>query len=125
MSSTAAWMAEGAPDPRPRVVRSGDGFAVAGVRCTACRHPVAGPRPRCPVCAAPVEHATFGPGGTVWSSTCVRVPVPGRSPPYGLAYVDLDDGPRVLVHTGGTDPLPIGARVRLATSADDVVVEAV
>jgi uncharacterized OB-fold protein len=52
----------------------------------------------------------------------VRVPVPGRTPPYALAYVDLDDGPRVLAHAD--DAVPIGARVRLAESAQgDVRIE--
>jgi len=36
--------------------------------------------------------------GTVFSATVVRVAVPGRTPPYALAYVDLDDGPRILSH---------------------------
>jgi uncharacterized OB-fold protein len=54
----------------------------------------------------------------------VRIPVPGRTPPYALAYVDLDDGPRVLAHAD--DPVDIGARVRLAASRDgDVRVEVV
>ena len=47
--------------------------------------------------------ATFGPGGTVFSSTVLRIPVPGRTPPFTLAYVDVDDGPRILAHVGGLD----------------------
>jgi uncharacterized OB-fold protein len=47
----------------------------------------------------------------------VRVPVPGRTPPYGLAYVDLDDGPRILAHAPGTPD--VGARVRLAPKTPD------
>lgn len=68
----------------------------------------------------------FGPGGIVWSSTVVRVPVPGRTPPYTVAYVDLDDGPRVLCHVDGlTNRPPVGHRVRLCgTTADgDLLVE--
>lgn len=63
--------------------------------------------------------AGFGPEGTVWSSTVVRIPVPGRAPPYALVYVDLDDGPRVLAHHDGADAAPIGARVRLLEAAPD------
>lgn len=59
-----------------------------------------------------MTEARFGPEGVVWSATVVRVPLPGRAPPYGLAYVDLDDGPRVLAHVQG-ETVPIGARVRL------------
>ena len=69
-----------------------------------------------------MTEAEFGPDGTVWSATVVRIPVPGRMPPYALAYVDLDDGPRVLAHAD--DAVPIGARVRLKESTDgDVRVE--
>ena len=72
----------------------------------------------------------FGPSGTVWSSTVVRVPVPGRTPPYGLAYVDLDNGPRVLAHVAdagtdtGTERVPPGTRVTIVgeTLDGDVLV---
>jgi len=100
------------PDPRPRMTEAG---GLAGARCEACGYAVAFPRPRCPRCRGELAPAEFGPGGTVWASTVVHVPVPGVEPPYGLAYVDLDDdGPRVLVHTGGEAPLPVGARAELA-----------
>ena len=72
--------------------------------------------PLCPACGgSSVELATFGPGGTVWSSTVLRVRVADRKPPVVLAYVDFDEGPRALVHVDGPadEPLPPGARVRL------------
>ena len=118
-------------DPRPRVVQHGDGAAVVGVRCTACGYPVAFSRPACPVCHGPVTEQRFGPDGTVFASTVVRIPVGTRTPPYGLAYVDLDDGPRVLAASldgrdGTTVAVPVGARVRLVGVGDagDPVVEA-
>lgn len=107
------------PDPRPRLLPRGDAAVVAGVRCTACGLPVAFARPRCPACRGPVEPAEFGPGGTVWSATVVRIPVPGREPPYALAYVDLDDGPRVLAHLPGTEAPDVGTRVRLTGPSPD------
>jgi uncharacterized OB-fold protein len=106
-------------DPRPRVVPRGGSAVVAGVRCTACGHPVAFVRPRCPACRGPVEPADFGPAGTAWSATVVRIPVPGREPPYALAYLDLDDGPRVLAHVPGARLLPVGTRLRLVPSGAD------
>jgi len=60
--------------------------------------------------------AHFGPTGSVWASTTVHVAAPGLQPPYSLAYVDIDDGPRVLVHSGAL--LPIGSRVALTGSTD-------
>lgn len=76
--------------------------------------------PSCPRCGGATAPAEFGPGGTVWSATVVRVAVAGHTPPYALAYVDLDAGPRVLAHVAGpagTAP-PIGSRVRLVPSGD-------
>lgn len=104
------------PDPRPRVkaADSGEGSVVVAQRCTSCRYAVAHPRPRCPECGGELAVTEFGPGATVWASTVVHVPVAGLTPPYGLAYVDLDDdGPRVLAHTGTDTAPPVGARVRL------------
>ena len=83
--------------------------------------------PRCSRCLEPhVSEATFGTLGSVWSSTVVRIPVPGRTPPYALAYVDFDDGPRVLAHVHGrTERIAVGERVQLAasTAAGDVAVQ--
>jgi len=114
-------------DPRPRILPGTDGGArVDGRRCLVCGEPTAFPWPVCPACGGAVEPAEFGPLGTVWSATVVRIPVPGRTPPYGLAYVDLDDGPRVLAHTGGDEPLAVGSRVRVGPPGanGDLAVEA-
>jgi uncharacterized OB-fold protein len=92
------------PDPRSPVVRRPDGTAlVAGARCTACGYPVPERLERCPVCGGRCEEALFGPGAVVFAATVLRVPVPGRRPPYGLAYVDLDAGPRILAHVDSAD----------------------
>lgn len=91
-------------ESRPQVV---DG-RLRGARCTACGHAVSQPDvPWCPVCFGEIEAAGFVPVGTVWAATTVHLPVGRWSAPFGLAYVDVDDGPRVLVHVR-TDPLPRG-----------------
>lgn len=90
-------------DARPAADLSTGVAVVAGQRCVACGHPVAGRWPRCPRCGGDLAPASFGPGGTVWSSTVIRMRVPGREPPYVLAYVDVDDGPRVLAHVRTTE----------------------
>ncbi len=72
--------------------------------------------PLCPSCgASAVEPATFGPGGTVWSSTVLRIRVADRKPPAVLAYVDFDEGPRALVHVDGPGDQALlpGTRVHL------------
>jgi hypothetical protein len=77
--------------------------------------------------SAELEPARFGPDGTVWSTTTLHVASGGREAPYTLAYVDLDDGPRVLAHVedGPRLALQVGERVRLAgqTSHGDPQVE--
>ena len=72
--------------------------------------------PRCPRCGrSSMAPAAFGPEGTVFSSTVLRIPVPGRTPPLTLAYVDVDGGPRILAHVDGPDEaLAPGSRVALS-----------
>jgi uncharacterized OB-fold protein len=104
-----------ARDPRPGVVDAGDGtWLLAGARCTACGYPTVEVLDRCPVCGGASMPAEFGPGATVFAATVLRIPVPGRAPPYALAYVDVDDGPRILAHVDRTDAaLTPGTRVAL------------
>jgi uncharacterized protein len=99
--------------------------AVLGVRCTSCRYPAAQSGiPWCPSCYGPVEPARFAPTGIAWSSTVVGIPVGERRPPFGLAYLDLDDGPRVLVHLASPEIVALGARLRITgTDACDLVAE--
>lgn len=107
-------------DPRPEIHRTAEGdWVVVGRRCGTCAEPVAYAWPRCPACGSEVAPARFGPRGTVWSSTVVRIAVPGHTPPYALAYVDLDDGPRVLAHVAGDEPAPIGGEAWLIGASDD------
>ncbi|HEY9416852.1 MAG TPA: OB-fold domain-containing protein [Pseudonocardia sp.] len=116
--------AGGLPVADPRPVFDGiGGPAVVGVRCTACRYPAAQQEiPWCPVCYQPVEPARFSPAGAAWSSTVVAIPVGERRPPFGIAYLDLDDGPRVMVHLAEPVVLPLGARLRITgTDRGDLV----
>ena len=117
------------PDPRPRTKQlPGGGRELLGARCSSCGYRSLVHPPRCARCFAPLEEASFPPTGSVWSSTVVRIPVPGRTPPYTLAYVDIDEGPRVLAHiVGATERVPIGSRVVLAdrNDAGDLTMEVV
>lgn len=102
---------------------------VIGRRCVACQHATVQIAHRCPVCGGELASVAFGPAGTVWSSTVVRIPIPGRVPPFRLAYVDLDDGPRILAHAPGSTaaPLVVGARVNVVSvsSLGDLEVHAI
>jgi len=106
-------------DPRPVFA---DG-AVLGSRCGTCRYPAAQEGlPWCPACYAEVAPERFTAAGAVWSSTVIAIPVGPHRPPFGLAYLDLDDGPRVLVRLARPAVVPIGTRLRITgTDAGDLI----
>ena len=98
-----------------------DGVVVGG-RCPACGYATAPATPRCPSCGGAVQTPVgFAPAGTVWGATILHLPVGDRLPPYGLAYVDVLDGPRVLAVFDAQAPLAVGARVTLSQTGDDLV----
>ena len=107
-------------DPRPKL----EGVRIRGARCRACGYPTSPPAPWCPACQKVEQNdEAFGPSGVVWSSTIVHIPVGRWKPPYGLAYVDLDDGPRILAHLATPEILPPGTRVRIVGGDEDVIVD--
>jgi uncharacterized OB-fold protein len=73
------------------------------------------PRPMCLACGSLRLSWTRGSGlGTVYSRTTVHIQVePDRPPPYVVAVVQLDEGPRMLTTIVGGSTA-IGDRVRLA-----------
>jgi uncharacterized protein len=69
---------------------------------------------------------SFGPGGIVWSSTTVHLRVGDLTPPFVLAYVDIDGGPRVLARIVGATEVHAGGVVRfVGEDHGDLLVEAV
>lgn len=106
-------------DPRPRIVGDGGEHRLAGVRCRACGHPGALCTPCCVRCGGEVDPALFGPAGSIWATTVVHVAGrPGDEVPYALAYVDLDDGPRLLTRLCGPGAR-VGDRVALLAATTD------
>lgn len=109
-------------DPRPEV----RGCQVLGSVCGSCGWASAWRRARCERCLGTSAVESFGPGGIVWSSATVHLRVGHRSPPFTLAYVDLDHGPRVLVRIRPDVELKGGVRVRIIGSDEgDIVVSPV
>jgi uncharacterized protein len=112
-------MTAGSAEVRPLVTQHADEVRVAGQRCADCGYPVAVAGPWCPRCQGELRAAAFGPRGTAWASTVVHVPLPGREPPWGLVYVDLDAGPRVLGHLESAQrPVAVGTRMELVGLSD-------
>ena len=83
--------------------------------CNACGEHHFYPRPFCLNCeATTMEWVEAAGTGTIYSVTTVRIPVVDElKPPYFLALVDLDEGPRLLTNIDG-DSARIGDRVTLA-----------
>ena len=84
-------------------------------RCRSCGHHQFYPRPICLACeASAVDWVDASGRGVIYSLTIVRVPVTDElKPPYCLALVDLDEGPRLLTNIESTEA-KIGDRVTLA-----------
>ena len=95
-------------------------------RCTACDFVIWYPRALCPQCGSfDIEWFEASGRGTIYTYTIVHK---GNGPwaqyvPYAAAYVELDEGPRIMTNIVGVDPstLEVGMPVEVvweATSDD-------
>lgn len=112
------------PSPRPPFSAEAEPFWAAAAAgrlvlpvCDACGHHIWYPRSWCPVCGGDEVTWTEESGrGTVYASTVVRKAMgPWRdAAPYVVAYVELDEGPRILTNVVTDDPgaVRIGDAVR-------------
>lgn len=88
--------------------------------CRACGGVVFYPRRHCTHCLSDdLEWRTSAGWGTVYTFTVIRQhghPWFRSRIPYVVAFVDLDEGFRLMTHVVGTDPeqVRVGQRVRLA-----------
>ena len=93
-------------------------------RCDACTTIIWYPRAFCPACGnASVSWIEAAGTGTVYSFTIVRK---GQGPyrdagAYVVAYVELDEGPRMMTNVVDCDPdaVAIGMRVEVTFDATD------
>lgn len=86
-------------------------------RCTACRSVIWYPRAMCPECGSlETEWFEASGRGSVYSFTVnYKGDGPYRAAPYVLAYVELEEGPRMMTNIVGTDPtqVSIGQSVKV------------
>ncbi len=77
-------------------------------RCRACRAVQHRPRALCATClSSDIEHFVASGRGTVYTSSVTnqnQAPPFARSCPYVLAYVELEEGPRILTNIVGCEP---------------------
>lgn len=85
-------------------------------RCEACGHHQFYPRPFCLECSErELKWVSVSGNGRIYSLTTIYFPVsPDFDPPYTVAVVELDEGPRILTHLVDGVDAEIGDPVRVA-----------
>ncbi len=90
------------PQPTPETQHFWDGTQAGELRlqrCDSCAKVYFPPRPFCPACASR-EVSVFAASGKakLYSYVIHHRPVPGFTPPYAIAVVELDEGPRMMTN---------------------------
>ena len=76
-------------------------------RCSDCRHTYFPPRPFCPRCASRNVTVVEASGRAKLHSYVIHHrPAPGFTPPYAIAVVELDEGPRMMTNIVGCPQTP-------------------
>jgi uncharacterized OB-fold protein len=112
-SGRMADMAEPArarPKPTPETRHFWDGTKINELRlqrCGDCAHVYFPPRPFCPACASR-KVGVFKASGKarLYSYVIHHRPVPGFTPPYSIAVVELEEGPRMMTNIVGCPQTP-------------------
>jgi hypothetical protein len=98
------------PQPTPETQHFWDGTRAGELRlqrCNTCGKVYFPPRPFCPACAAR-DVAVFAASGKgrLYSYVIHHRPVPGFTPPYAIAVVELEEGPRMMTNITGCPQTP-------------------
>ena len=76
-------------------------------KCAACSHVYFPPRPFCPKCASwDVSVVRASGKATLYSYVIHHRAVPGFTPPYSIAVVELEEGPRMMTNIVGIEQTP-------------------
>jgi uncharacterized OB-fold protein len=90
------------PEPTPETRPFWEGCQAGELRvqrCAACSHTYFPPRPFCPKCAnREVAWVKASGKGKLYSYVIHHRPMPGFTPPYSIAVVELDEGPRMMTN---------------------------
>jgi uncharacterized OB-fold protein len=99
-----------APRPSPETKPFWDGCAAGELRmqrCRACDDLYFPPRPACPKCLSDdVSWETLSGKGTLHTYVINHRAAPGFEPPYAIAVVQLDEGPRMMSNIVGVEQTP-------------------
>ena len=107
---TAPTPARPLPAPTPETQHFWDGTAHGELRlqrCGSCAATYFPPQPFCPACSSDDVAVVLASGrGSLYSYVITHLAAPGFNPPYVLAVVELDEGPRLLTNLVGVEPDP-------------------
>jgi len=88
------------PEPTPETQHYWEGTRQGELRlqrCDACAKTYFPPRPFCPECGSRHVSVVKSSGkGRLFSYVIHHRPVPGFTPPYAIAVVELEEGPRLM-----------------------------
>ena len=98
------------PLPTPETQHFWDGTREGEIRlqrCDACAKAYFPPRPFCPACGGRKVSVFKASGrGKLYSYVIHHRPVPGFTPPYAIAVVELEEGPRMMTNIVGCPQTP-------------------
>jgi uncharacterized protein len=98
------------PVPTPETQHFWEGTQAGELRlqrCDDCRHTYFPPRPFCPKCASRKVSIVKAAGkAKLFSYVIHHRPAPGFTPPYAIAVVELDEGPRMMTNIVGCPQTP-------------------
>jgi uncharacterized protein len=98
------------PEPTPETRHFWDGTKAGELRiqgCDDCAHRYFPPRPFCPACGSRSVHVIKATGrATLYSYVIHHRPRAGFEPPYAIAVVELEEGPRMMTNIVGCPQTP-------------------
>lgn len=90
------------PKPTPETVHFWEGTRSGELRlqrCRDCQHTYFPPRPFCPTCHSDAIDVVASSGkAKLYSYVISHRPAPGFKPPYAIAVVELEEGPRMMTN---------------------------
>ena len=118
------------PKPTPETQHFWDGTNAGELRlqrCNKCAKAYFPPRPFCPACGNREVSVFKASGkGFLYSYVIHHRPVPGFTPPYSIAVVELEEGPRMMTNIVNCPQTPealqldMPVEVRFAKQTDDI-----
>ena len=98
------------PEPTPETAHFWEGTRQGELRlqrCDGCAHPYFPPRPFCPACGSRAVSVFRASGrARLFSYVIHHRPAPGFTPPYAIAVVELEEGPRMMTNIVDTPQTP-------------------